>query len=408
MASTQLPAKPPAAKPPSKATRVRDLLAASRAKIVRALPRHFSADRMMQITMTSLHRTPELLECDPISLIGAVIQSAQLGLEPDGVLGHAYLVPFFNGKAQRMEVQFIPGYKGLVDLARRSGQISTIYAEIVREGDVFDLAMGLDPKLVHIPARDGGGEPIAAYAVARLKDGGAQFAFLWLHEIEKVKRSSKSSKRDSSPWNQHFEEMAKKTAIRRLCKLLPSSVELQKAVAYDELASAGISQDLASLIPMDHPDGGEISIPLDEIAAGDAAPQSAADDLLNPQAVTEPEPPQDEPPARKARRQPAPEPQAAEGDSDEPQARRRDPEPAQDATAAAPKASRALSREALHSMVKSCSTIKELTAVRDQMRPKLDADAWEWFEQILINREDDLAFEADAQQTKARKSGKKE
>jgi recombination protein RecT len=404
MASTQLQTKSPAAKPPSKIARVRDLLAASRAKIVQALPRQFSADRMMQITMTSLHRTPELLECDPISLIGAVIQSAQLGLEPDGVLGHAYLVPFFNGKAQRMEVQFIPGYKGLVDLARRSGQISTIYAEVVRDGDVFDIALGLDPKLVHIPARDGGGEPIAAYAVARLKDGGAQFAFLWLHEIEKVKKSSKSSKRDSSPWNQHFEEMAKKTAIRRLCKLLPCSVELQKAVAYDEIAAAGMSQDLAAVIPMDS-DGGEISIPLDEIASGDAAPQSAADDLLQPQAVAEPEPPQDEPPARKARRQAAPEPQAAQDDPDEPQARRRDPEPPQEAPAASPKASRALSRDTLQSMVKACGTIQELKAVRDQVRPKLDADAWEWFEQILINREDDLHFEADAQQsTKGRKA----
>ena len=98
---------------------IRALLEKSKGQIAMALPKHLNADRIVRVAMTSVQRTPELLKCDPISLVAAVIQSSQLGLEPDGILGHAYLIPFNNTKKGRMEVQFIPGYKGLIDLAIR-------------------------------------------------------------------------------------------------------------------------------------------------------------------------------------------------------------------------------------------------------------------------------------------------
>jgi hypothetical protein len=127
---------------------VRALLERSKAQIAMALPKHLNADRIIRVAMTSIQRNPQLLECDPISLVAAVIQSSQLGLEPDGILGHAYLIPFNNAKKNRMEVQFIPGYKGLIDLARRSGQVVAIGAHVVYENEPFKLVYGYEETLI--------------------------------------------------------------------------------------------------------------------------------------------------------------------------------------------------------------------------------------------------------------------
>jgi recombination protein RecT len=230
-----------------KLSSVRALLDKAKPQIALALPRHLSADRMIRVALTSVQRTPELLECDPVSLLGAIVQSAQLGLEPDGVLGHAYLVPFNNSKKGRKEVQFIPGYKGLVALARRSGEVSSVDARVVRDGDRFLYQFGLQPRLDHTPAEreeDEDSAPIThAYAVVRLKDGGFQFDVLTRREIDAVRKRSKAGA--SGPWVTDYAEMAKKTALRRCLKLAPMSVEAQRAVALDELAEAGLSQDLA-------------------------------------------------------------------------------------------------------------------------------------------------------------------
>jgi len=229
-----------------KVTSIRALLEKSKNQIKLALPSHLSPDRMLRIAMTSIQKTPELLNCTPESLIGAVIQSAQLGLEPDGVLGHAYLVPY--GKT----CTFIPGYKGLLMLARRSGEISTVLAEVVHEKDRFEFELGLNPQLKHIPTdEEDEGPVIAAYAVAKLRDGGVQFTVMRRNAIEKIRAKSPAGK--SGPWVTHYEEMAKKTVLRRLCKLLPCSVELERASALDERAEVGLPQDLE--IPLDAGDG---------------------------------------------------------------------------------------------------------------------------------------------------------
>lgn len=228
---------------------IRSLLDKSREQIAMALPKHMTSERMLRVTMTAVQRTPELLDCEPRSLIGAIVQASQLGLEPDGILGHAYLVPFRNKKTGQKEVQLIPGYKGLVDLSRRSGQISTIYARCVFAKDRYDFHYGLEPRLDHTPADlDDPGDVVAAYAVCRLRDGGVQFEWLWRREIDKIRAQSKAS--GSGPWVTHFEEMAKKTALRRLCKLLPVSVEVQRLVALGEHEEAGLSQGMASIVDL--------------------------------------------------------------------------------------------------------------------------------------------------------------
>lgn len=232
-----------------KAATVRTLIEKSRSQIMAALPSHLSAERMIRVCNTAVQKTPKLLDCEPRSLMGAIIQASQLGLEPDGTLGHAYLIPFNNRKSGKVECQFIPGYKGLIELSRRSGQISTIFSHVVYRNDRWEFCYGLAPKLEHYPSEGDPGEMVAVYAVARLRDGGVQFEWLWKREVDAIRRSSRAA--NDGPWVTHYDEMAKKTALRRLCKLLPTSPELATAVALDEQAEASVPQQLDALIDLD-------------------------------------------------------------------------------------------------------------------------------------------------------------
>ena len=138
-------------KPASPAQTIAAYLKKMGPEIEKALPKHMDADRMARIALTTIRTNPQLLECTVPSLMGAVMQAAQLGLEP-GLIGHCYFVPFWNNKKKQREVQFIIGYKGMIDLARRSGHIESIYAHCVYENDEFEYELGLHPKLVHKPA----------------------------------------------------------------------------------------------------------------------------------------------------------------------------------------------------------------------------------------------------------------
>lgn len=215
-----------------------------------ALPKHMTADRLARIALTEVRKVPKLAQCDQTSFLGAIMQCAALGLEPGGALGHAYLLPF--DKRQKVggqwktvgtDVQLIIGYRGMIDLARRSGQIQSLEARAVYAADKFDVELGLDSRLVHRPAWDAEdrGALTFVYAVAKLKDGGLQFEVMSRAEIEKVRAQSKAAQ--NGPWVTHFEEMAKKTVVRRLFKYLPVSIEIQRAVGLDEQAEAGVQQD---------------------------------------------------------------------------------------------------------------------------------------------------------------------
>ncbi len=221
---------------------LRALLEKTKPQIATALPRHITAERVMRVAMTSVQRNPKLLECDPMTVLAAIVQSSELGLEPSSMLGHAYLVPFWNSKRKCRECQLIPGYKGLIELSRRSGQISTIQATLVYEKDEFDFSLGLDPGLTHDPFMDGDrGEIIACYAIAKLKDGGVQFEVMSTHQIEQHRARSASS--DSGPWVTDWGWMAKKTVLKQLCKLLPMSIEFQRAASLDDAGEIGIPQE---------------------------------------------------------------------------------------------------------------------------------------------------------------------
>ena len=237
-------------KPVNKPVTIIDFLNTQKEQIKRALPKHMDADRMARIVLTEIRKNPKLQECKPMSLFGAIIQCSQLGLEPASGLGHAYLLPYKD------DVQLIIGYRGMLDLARRSGQIQSINVYEVLEDDKFSVNLGLEPNIMH--ERDiktgGTGQLIAVYAVAKLKDGGTQFEVMTKAQIDKIRDVAiakiSESARKYSPWLAHYNEMAKKTVIRRLFKYLPISIELTKATIIDENTDAGITNDYSDVIDL--------------------------------------------------------------------------------------------------------------------------------------------------------------
>ncbi|KAF6561955.1 recombination protein RecT [Paenibacillus sp. EKM202P] len=214
-------------------------------QIAEAMPKHMSIERLSRIALTTIRTNPKLLECSIASLMGAVMQSAQLGLEP-GLLGHCYLIPFKNNKTNTTEVQFIIGYKGMIDLARRSGNIRSIVAHEVYENDFIELTYGLEENLKHVPwffRRDAkpaeSGKVIGAYMVAIFNDGGHFIHYMPISEIEAHKKRSKSA--NNGPWVTDYVEMCKKTVVRAGWKWLPISVEIASAVTQDETVRKDIT-----------------------------------------------------------------------------------------------------------------------------------------------------------------------
>lgn len=268
MSPTKNPAVPAPTRPTAadaragRITTIRDYLLSQEKQIAAALPAFMNPTRFLRVAFTEFSKTPDLYDCTTRSLLGALIQCAQLGLEPGAILGHAYLVPFRNRKRNVSEVTLIVGYRGLLMLARRSGEISTIHAHLVHEGDAFAYRYGSDPMIEHVPAAaakvldartlaPGGAALVApithAYAACRMKDGGVQFEVMTLAEIE-AHRDRYAHVSADSAWTTNFPEMALKTVLRRLCRLLPQSPEMQRAITLDAQARHAEPQDLAALV----------------------------------------------------------------------------------------------------------------------------------------------------------------
>ncbi len=215
--------------------KVVSLLERMKPQIAAALPKHLDVNRFVRTALTEFRKTPLLWECDPITFVGSCVLLAQLGLEL-GPLGHAYLLPFRNNKTGTVDCTLIIGYKGMIDLARRSGQIISLTAHAVYDNDHFHFAYGLNEVLDHTPTLHDRGQIKAVYAVARLVGGGHQFEVLSVPDVQKVQSKSKAGA--FGPWKDNFEEMAKKTAIRKLFKYLPVSVDLQRAFTLEDRAEA--------------------------------------------------------------------------------------------------------------------------------------------------------------------------
>lgn len=233
-----------------KAANIRSLLEKSKNQMAMALPKHLTADRLLRVAMTSIQKTPKLLDCTPQSLLACVMTCAQLGLEPDQFLGQAYLVPFKDKKRNIIVCTLIPGYRGYIALARRSGEVKSVSSQVVYENDHFLLQYGIEEKLEHIPAEGERGNPKGAYVIFKYKDGGYSFDYMSKDDIEKIRKRSKTP--DEGPWVTDWAEMAKKTVIKRHAKVTPLSVEMQTAIALEDRANMGESQ--ADLVGMDNDD----------------------------------------------------------------------------------------------------------------------------------------------------------
>lgn len=222
---------------------VKDLLMneSARDQLAMVAAKHLNPERMMRTVANAIRTTPKLGQCEPISFLGALMQVAALGLEPNTVMGHAYLIPFENKRKNVTEVQVVIGYRGLIDLARRSGHITSISANIhYSDDDLWEYEEGTEAQLRHRPGSQDGTK-LHAYAIAKFKDGGHAYVVLpWKH-VMKIRDGSqgwqsavKFGATAKNPWHTHEDAMAMKTAIRALSKYLPLSIEFTDALAVDE------------------------------------------------------------------------------------------------------------------------------------------------------------------------------
>lgn len=215
--------------------------------------RSLDVRHIIRVATTAISRNPTLLECTRSSLFAALMQATELGLFVNGALGQAYMVPYRNGNVH--EAQFQIGYKGCRDLAYRSGRVDWIYAESVYMNDRFKHRLGSEPQLIHEPCEGDRGDFRGAYAVAKLKDGGTVHKYMSRVEIEKHRdHYSRAARRDDSAWKTAFEAMAKKTVFLQLFHWLPSSIEMEKAVAIDERGESGLDSGDVIDIPATEPE----------------------------------------------------------------------------------------------------------------------------------------------------------
>lgn len=212
-------------------------------EIAKALPSVITPERFTRIVLSALSTNPKLGMCTPQSFLGAMMTAAQLGLEPNTPLGQAYLIPFKNGKAGVLECQFQLGYKGLMDLAYRSGEVKIIQAHVVYERDEFEYSLGLDPVLKHVPARKDRGEPTHVYAMFRTKDDGYGFTVMSMEEI-RAHAAKYSKSFGNGPWQTNFEEMAKKTVLKRVLKYAPLKSDFVRGISSDGTVKTELREDM--------------------------------------------------------------------------------------------------------------------------------------------------------------------
>lgn len=243
---------------------VGDMLGKYEDQIAKALPKNLTAERFARVCLTAVRSTPKLLICEPRSLLAAVMLSAQTGLEP-GPLQHAYFIPKELKQpdgSKQWQVVWMLGYKGILELAQRSGMLARLEAHVVYENDDYDAEYGSDAFLRHRPAHGDRGAPIGAYSLWRTRgDGDVQWRFMGIEQIHRVRDESASAGTAFSPWKSDlgYLAMVRKTPIRASLPYLPTSIELAGAAAADERVHTDLSDDmLADVIDVaEVPEGGE-------------------------------------------------------------------------------------------------------------------------------------------------------
>lgn len=230
----------------SKNMSIADMIKTLEPEIKKALPSVITPERFTRMALSCLNTTPKLAECSQMSFLSALMNAAQLGLEPNTPTGQAYLIPFRN--KGRMECQFQVGYKGLLDLVYRNPDIQTVQAQCVYENDTFEYELGLEPKLVHKPALKDKGGMICAYALWKSKNGGFGFEVMSKEDIDAhAKKFSQGFSSSYSPWKTNYEEMAKKTVIKKCLKYAPIRSDFTRQISNDETIKTEISVDMSEV-----------------------------------------------------------------------------------------------------------------------------------------------------------------
>lgn len=230
----------------TKTMSIPDMVKILEPEIKRALPTVLTPERFTRMALSAINNTPKLAECSPMSFIAALMNAAQLGMEPNTPLGQAFLIPYKNKGV--LECQFQLGYRGMIDLAYRNERVQSIEAHTVYENDEFEYELGLNPKLVHKPSWETPGGIRAFYAIFKLDNGGFRFEVMNKSAVDAyAAKYSKAYDRDYSPWKSSYEGMAKKTVIKQLLKYAPMKSDFQKAVSMDETIKTELSLDMSEI-----------------------------------------------------------------------------------------------------------------------------------------------------------------
>lgn len=231
-----------------------------------AMPRGAEATQLVRDAITALRTTRKLADCEAASVLGSLMTCAQLGLRP-GVLGHAWLLPFWDRKANEgpdgksrggYRAQLVIGYQGLIELAHRSGKVLSLIARTVFEGDEFDVDYGLEDRLIHKPnLTTDQGKPVAYYAIAKFVGGGHAFMVMTHRQMLVYRDKHATAKTKEGvvfgPWKDHFEGMAQKTCVRQLAKYMPKSTDLAIALAVDEGVRVDLTPNMDVYEATQHP-----------------------------------------------------------------------------------------------------------------------------------------------------------
>lgn len=227
-------------------TTIKGAIIAMKDQIAKALPAVITPERFTRMVLTALSTNPQLQMCTTNSFMGAMMQAAQLGVEPNTPLGQAYLIPYKN-KGQ-LECQFQLGYRGLIELAYRGGDVTDIQAHEVYENDIFEYEYGLHPNLIHKPALSNRGNVVLYYAVFHTKSGGFGFYVMSKEDIQNhAKKYSQAAKSQYSPWTTNFDSMAKKTVLKQCLKFAPIKTDFIRGIAADETIKSEIREDMVDV-----------------------------------------------------------------------------------------------------------------------------------------------------------------
>ena len=230
----------------TKSMSIADLIKAMEPEIKKALPEVITPERFTRMALSALNTTPKLRECTQMSFLAALMNAAQLGLEPNTPLGQAYLIPYNNKGV--MECQFQIGYKGLIDLSYRNPQMQIISAQAVYENDDFSYELGLNPKQEHCPTLGERGEVRLFYGFFKLVNGGFGFEVMSKTAMDEyAKEYSKAFDSSFSPWKSNYIGMAKKTVIKQALKYAPLKTDFRKALSNDETIKTELSDDMSDI-----------------------------------------------------------------------------------------------------------------------------------------------------------------